>query len=94
MTGFKRDRFPRFLKFEIGMPRKERRHLVGVLLRLVGTRRVNERSARCGQLRRLVENLRLKLHQRGKLLNRPVPPRIRPPPKDPRVAARCVDEDL
>ena len=81
-------------ELEAGMPRKERRGLAGVLLRLVRAGGVNDRPAEREPRHRRVEDLRLELRERGKPLLAPVPARVGAAPEDPGVGAGGVDEDL
>ena len=84
----------RLTQREVGVARQECLDLFAVFLRLVRARRIDERAAQRDMRRRRVEDLRLKPHELGELRLAPVPPRIGPPPEDPRVGARRIDENL
>ena len=65
MACLERNRLASHVELKIGMPREERIHLIEILLRLVGTGRVDKSPARGHKRRNLIKDLCLKLHERG-----------------------------
>ena len=93
MPGLERNGFPAPDLLEIRMAREELRHLLSVLLRFTRTRGVHQHAAGYDMLRSGGKYLALHPHKFFEPFARPVPPRIRSPPKDARVAARHIGQN-